>query len=117
MAKAARQSLAFKAGMRARSYGWRGSQKAIARLKDAVSEIKAIRKRDPVAAGEGVVSLAERIWPAFEQIDTSSGALGNAVNRTLENLTPILIAAPADEATRAGWLERLYQAIREEGGQ
>ena len=81
MAKAARQSLAFKAGMRARSYGWRGSQKAIARLKDAVSEIKAIRKRDPVAAGEGVVSLAERIWPAFEQIDTSSGALGNAVNR------------------------------------
>lgn len=117
MAKAARQSLAFKAGMRARSYGWRGSQKAIARLKDAVSEIKAIRKRDPVAAGEGVVSLAERIWPAFEQIDTSSGALGNAVNRTLENLTPILIAAPADEATRAGWLERLYQAIREDGVQ
>ena len=103
--------------MRARSYGWRGSQKAIARLKGAVSEIKAVRRRDPVAAGEGVVSLAERIWPAFEQIDTSTGALGSAVNRTLESLIPILIAAPADEAIRTGWLERLYHAIREDGVQ
>ena len=32
----------FKAGMRARSYGWHGSQKAIARLKAAVSETKAV---------------------------------------------------------------------------
>lgn len=117
MAKAARSSWAFKAGMRARSYGWRGSQKAIARLKGAVSEIKAVRRRDPVAAGEGVVNLAERIWPAFEQIDTSTGALGNAVNRTLDGLIPILIAAPADEATRTAWLERLYDAISEDGVQ
>ena len=117
MAKAARGSWAFKAGMRARSYGWRGSQKAIARLKGAVSEIKAVRRRDPVAAGEGVVSLAERIWPAFEQIDTSTGALGSAVNRTLESLIPILIAAPADEEIRAEWLERVYDAINEDGVQ
>jgi len=117
MAKAARNRWAFKAGMRARSYSWRGSQKAIARLKGAVSEIKVVRRRDPVAAGEGVVSLAERIWPAFEQIDTSTGALGNAVNRTLESLIPILIAAPADEKIRAEWLVRLYDAINEDGVQ
>ena len=32
----------FKTGMRARSFGWHGSQKAIARLKAAVSETKAV---------------------------------------------------------------------------
>jgi len=36
------------------------------------------------------VSLMERIWPAFQDIDTSSGALGTAVARTLEQLIPIL---------------------------
>ena len=37
---------------------------------------------DAVLAGDGIVSLMERIWPAFERIDTSSGALGSAVNWT-----------------------------------
>jgi hypothetical protein len=39
---------------------------AISRLKEAVSEIKAVAKSDPVAAGDGAVSLMERIWPAFQ---------------------------------------------------
>jgi len=80
-------------------------------LAAAASEIRAINRADPVTAAEGVVALAERIWPAFEQIDTASGALGSAVFRTLEDLTPILIVAPADEPTRAKWLARLRQAI------
>jgi hypothetical protein len=70
---------------------------------------------DPVTAGGGVVLLAEKIWPAFEQIDTSTGALGTAVQRTLEDLIPVLVEAPAEEATRAGWLERLRQAICDDG--
>jgi hypothetical protein len=48
----------------------------------------------------------ERLWPALEHIDTSSGALGGAVHRTLGDLIPILISAPADVATRSAWLER-----------
>jgi hypothetical protein len=48
-------------------------------LPSAVSEIRYAAKSDPVAAGDGVVSLMELIWPAFQGIDTSSGALGAAV--------------------------------------
>ncbi len=66
----------FTARFRAKAYGWRGSSLAISRLKEAVSEIKAVAKSDPVAAGGGAVSLMERVWPAFQDIDTSSGALG-----------------------------------------
>ena len=66
-----------------------------------------------MAAGEGVVSLFERLWPALQDIDTSSGALGGVVHRTLEDLIPILISAPADVVTRSAWLERLFQAVME----
>ena len=106
---------AFKPGMRAGAFGWRGSSKAIDRLRSARSEIRAANRADPVTAAEGVVVLAERIWPAFEQIDTSSGTLGSAVRRTLEDLVPILIEAPADERTRAIWLERLREAVLNDG--
>jgi hypothetical protein len=61
------------------------------------------------------VVLVERIWPAFTHIDTSSGSLGAAVHRTLEQLLPILIDTPADEATRGKWLERLRDAIADDG--
>ena len=105
----------FKARFRAKAYGWRGSALAISRLKEAVSEIKAVAKSDPVAAGDGIVSLMERIWPAFESIDTSSGALGSAIARTLDELIPILAAAPADHGTRAKWLERLFEAVQNDG--
>ena len=105
----------FKRGMRAGAFGWRGSANAIERLRSANSEIRAINRADPVAAAEGVVALAKPIWPAFEHIDTSSGALGSAVHRTLEDLVPILISAPADEHTRAHWLERLREAVVDDG--
>ena len=105
----------FKSKFRARAYGWRGSRLAISRLKEAASEIKAAAKSDPVAAGDGAVSLMERIWPAFQDIDTSSGALGTAVARTLAELIPILIDAPADHATRSKWLERLFEAVQNDG--
>ena len=50
------------------------------RLKSASTEIRAVARTDPTAAAEGVIALAQRIWPAFEHIDTSSGALGNAAS-------------------------------------
>ena len=56
---------------------------AIGQLKGAATEIRSAAKSDPVAAGDGVVSLMERIWPALQGIDTSSGALGAAVFRTV----------------------------------
>ena len=111
------QKWQFKARMRARSYNWRGTALATARLKASVSEIKKVAKTDPVVAGDGVVSLMERIWPAFQDIDTSSGALGTAVSRTLDELIPILIAAPADHAITRTWLERLFEAVQNDGVQ
>jgi hypothetical protein len=115
MARKATHKWAFKPGMRAGAYSWRSSAKAIERLKSASAEIRAVARTDPVTAAEGVIALAQRIWPAFEHIDTSSGALGSAVNRTLEDLLPILIKAPADEKTRAKWLEQLRAAIVDDG--
>src|SRR5260370_4066567 len=105
----------FKTKFRANAHGWRGSRLAVDRLKEAAAEIRSVVKIDPVAAGEGVVTLMERIWPAFPGIDTSSGALGAAVFRTVTELIPILTVAPADHATRSKWLERLFEAVQHDG--
>ena len=105
----------FKTKFRANAYGWRASSLAIGRLKEAAAEIKSVAKSDPVGAGDGVVSLMERIWPAFQGIDTSSGALGAAVFRTVNELIPILTVESADHATRSKWLERLFEAVQNDG--
>jgi tetratricopeptide (TPR) repeat protein len=107
----------FKARFRTNAYSWKGTSLASKRLKEAVSEIKKMAKSDPVLAGEGCVALMERLWPALQGIDSSSGALGGAVNRTLDSLIPILIAAPAAPETRVKWLEQIYDAICNDGVQ
>ena len=106
---------AFKPRLRARAFGWNGSRLASRRLKEAVAEIKKVARVDAVTAGDGVVSLMERIWPAFEHIDTSSGALSGAVNWAQGELLPILSDALADRKTRDRWLNRLWQAIQDDG--
>jgi hypothetical protein len=78
-------------------------------------EIKKVARTDPVTAGDGVVSLMERIWPAFQDIDTSSGALGGAVYWAQDELLPIAISAPADRKTRDKWLDGLWRAIEDDG--
>ncbi len=105
----------FKARFRAKTYGWKGSSLAIKRLKEAVSEIKKVARMDAVMAADGAVTLFERLWPALEHIDTSSGALGGAVNWSQTELLPVVIAAPADRKTRDKWLDRLWQAIQDDG--
>ena len=85
------------------------------RLREAVTEITKVAKKDPLIGAEGVVRLMEMIWPALEHVDSSSGALGSAVNKTLSDLIPILFNAPADEKTRNAWLDRLWQAMADDG--
>ncbi len=111
----AKYTWTFKPRLRTRAFGWSGSHLACQRLKDAVTEIKKVARKDPVTAADGVVSLMERIWPAFQDIDTSSGALGGAVYWAQNELLPIAIDAPADRTTRDKWLERLWQAIEDDG--
>lgn len=113
--QALKHSWAFKKHFRTNAFGWRGSSLAIKRLGEAVSEIEAVAKNEPVTAAEGVVQLCERMWPALQQIDTSSGALGTAVRNTLETLMPILSGSPTDESLRRLWLDRLFEAVQEDG--
>jgi hypothetical protein len=105
----------FKPRLRSGAFGWKGSHLACQRLKEAATEIKNIARTDPVTAADGVVCLMERIWPAFQHIDTSSGALGGAVNWAQDELLPIVVEAPADQKTRGKWLDRLWQAIQDDG--
>jgi hypothetical protein len=105
----------FPARFRAGAYGWKASKLTCQRLREAVSEIKKVAKKDPVLGAEGAVRLMEKLWPALEHVDSSSGALGSAVNKALDALIPIIIKAPADEKTRDNWLDRLWQAMADDG--
>jgi len=105
----------FPARFRTGAYSWQASRLACQRLREAVSEIKKVAKRDSVPGAEGAVCLIEKLWPALEHIDTSSGALGSAVNKTLDALIPIIVKAPADDNTRSKWLDRLWQAMADDG--
>ena len=90
----------FKSRFRANAYGWKGTALASKRLKEAVSEIKQVARTEPIVAADGAVALMERIWPSLQGIDGSFGALGAAVNRTLETLIPVIV--DADAKTRRG---------------
>jgi hypothetical protein len=109
MTKPAAHKWEFKARFRRHAFGWK-SQPAIQRAKQAVSEIKKVARTDSVLAADGAVAFIERISPALERVDSSSGAIGSAVNNALAELVPIIANAPADVKTRDDWLERLWEA-------
>ena len=90
--------------------GWWRSQPAIKRVKEAVSEIKKVARKDKVLAAEGAVLLLEKMSPALAHVDSSSGAIGSAVNNAIVALVDIIAKAPANEKTRDKWLERLFEA-------
>ena len=103
----------FKARFRRRAFGWK-SQPAITRIKQAVTEIKKVAKKEPMLAAEGAVAFLERVSPALEHVDSSSGSIGTAVNNAIAELVPIIVVAPADAKTREAWLERLYEAHQDD---
>ena len=82
MAGTGGHSWRFKARFRRHAFGWK-SHPAITRLQEALSEIKQVVRLEPLLAAEGAIALLERISPALERVDSSSGAIGGAVNRTI----------------------------------
>ena len=100
---------AFRASLRRRAFGWSGTGKAIDRLNAAVAEVVAIARTDPALAGEGAVLLLEKVSAAVCEIDSSSGALGNATHSLVETLVPIMAAAPAGRA--AGTSDDFWTAV------
>ena len=113
MAKTKAHKWAFRARFRRHAFGWK-SQPAIKRVKEAVSEIKKVARRDKVLAAEGAVLFLEKVSPALERVDSSSGAIGTAVNNAIAALVDIIAVAPADEKTRDKWLGRLFEAHAED---
>lgn len=111
MAKVKAHKWTFRARFRRHAYGWK-SQPAIKRIKEAVSEIKKVARKDQLLAAEGAVLFLEKVSPAIEQVDSSSGAIGTAVNNAIAALVEIIAAAPADDGTRGKWLERLWEAYQ-----
>ena len=109
MAKAAAHKWEFRARFRRRAFGWR-SQPAIKRVKEAISEIKKAARKDQILAGEGAVLFLEKVSSALETVDSSSGAIGTAVNHAVKVLADIIATAPANDETREKWLERLFAA-------
>lgn len=109
MAKTSTHKWTFRARFRRQSFGWQ-SPPAIKRIREAVSEIKKINRSDPELAAAGAVLFLEKLSPAIEQVDSSSGAIGSAVYKAVEELANIIAQAPAEPSTRQQWLERLFEA-------
>jgi hypothetical protein len=103
----------FASRFRRHAFGWR-SEVPIQRIKEAVAEIKAVAKSDPELAAEGAVKFLEKLSPALEQVDSSSGALGGAVNRAIDSLVPVIAAPAVERRIRQRWLERLFAAVQDD---
>ncbi|NML60987.1 hypothetical protein HHL21_07795 [Massilia sp. RP-1-19] len=103
----------FAPRFRRNAFGWK-SDTPIQRIKEALTEIKAVAKKEPVLAAEGAVLFLEKLAPAIERVDSSSGGIGSAVNRAIETLVPIIAKAEVSRAVREKWLDRLWDALQED---
>ena len=97
----------FSPRFRRHAFGWQ-SDTPILRIKEALAEIKAVAKKEPILTAEGSVLFLEKLAPAIEQVDSSSGGIASAVNRAIEALAPIIGKANVARAVREKWLDRLF---------
>src|ERR1700732_2280087 len=95
MATAERHRWQFAARFRRNAFGGR-SQPAIARVQETVAEVRKVRRSNSVLAAEGAVLFLEKVSPALEHVDSSSGAIGTAVNHAIEELVSIIAKAPVE---------------------
>jgi hypothetical protein len=103
---------AFTKRFRRGGFGWRASRLASEGIAEALAEIRAVARHDPLHAADGAVRFLVKLSPALEQVDSSSGALGSAARSAVDALVPVIAQAPAEGAMREGWLEQLFDAIQ-----
>jgi hypothetical protein len=103
----------FAPSFRCHAFGWR-SDMPVKRIKEALAEIKQVARKEPILAAEGMVLLLEKLSPALAQVDSSSGAVGSAVNKVIEAAVPLIAKAAVDQRVRQRWLERLWQALQDD---
>src|SRR3954453_16283983 len=104
---------AFATRFRRGAFGWK-SALPIQRLKEALAEIRQVARTDPLLAADGAVALLEKLSPALEHVDSSSGAIGTAVNRAIDALVPVIAGVDVPVTVRMRWLERLFDALRDD---
>jgi hypothetical protein len=75
------------------AFGWR-SDTAITRIKESLTEIKAVARKDARLGAEGAILFLQKLSPSLQNIDSSSGAIGSAVNRAIDVLVPLVAKAP-----------------------
>lgn len=105
----------FPTRIRPNAFSWKSSRLAMQRVNEALGEIQSVARHDATHAAEGAVRLIERLSPALEHVDSSSGALGTAVNGAIDALVPLIAAAPVASKVREKWLDRLYEAHEADG--
>lgn len=103
----------FASRFRRHAFGWR-SDTPVQRIREAITEIKQVARKEAVLAAEGAITLLEKLSPALEQVDSSSGALGSAVNKAIDTLVPLIVKADVEPKLRERWLERLWQALQDD---
>ena len=101
----------FSSRFRRHAFGWR-SDAPIQRIKEALAEIKKVSRINRVLAAQGAVSFLEKLSPALEHVDSSSGAVGTAVNNAIRMLVSIITGADVEAKVRQAWLERLWEALQ-----
>ena len=111
----AKHKWTFSARFRKGAYQWNSSRLACQRIKEAISEIKKVSKKAPLLGAEGTVIFFEKIVPSLENVDSSSGALGNSVNNALQELLPLIAKADTSPEDREKLIQRLWTAIVEDG--
>jgi len=111
--KRATHAWAFVRRFRRGSFGWR-STTAVAALREAKAEIVRTAREDATLGAEGAVALLSRLSPAFEKVDSSSGALGAAVNDVIAALTPLVGTPALAPEERQRLLERLWNSVNED---
>lgn len=105
---------AFRARFRRTAFGWKASKLAIERIHEALTEIRAVARQDQATAAEGAVLFLEKLSPALNQIDSSSGALSHATFAAVHELVPLISSVPVDIAVRQKWLDRLFEAFQDD---
>ena len=105
---------AFTKRFRRGGFDWRASRLASERIAEALAEIHAVARHDPLHAADGAVRLLVKLSPALEQVDSSSGALGSAARAAVDALVPVIAHAPADGTVREKWLEQMFAAIQDD---
>jgi len=103
----------FAPRFRSNSFGWKPDLPT-KRIKEALTEIRQAARKVPLLAAEGAILLLEKLSPALMNVDSSSGAIGSAVNRTIETLVPIITKPDVTRTVRQRWLDRLWHALQDD---